>query len=100
LSPEQQEELRAEIERLEADEYRGQQVAAFLENKSVKEVFDALEASYFLAWKESRDPASREVLHAKASVLDEVKESLSRVAQSGEIATHSIKELKRSNDQI
>lgn len=90
----------AELERLEAQEYRGQTVRAFLENTAVIDVFKSLEASYFKAWKESRDPAQREDLFTRASVLDEVKQALLRVAQSGDLATHELEALKRDTDQI
>jgi hypothetical protein len=90
-------ELKAE---LETAQYRGEQIDAFLNNEAVLAVFQALEVSYFTAWKESRDPAEREVLHAKASALDEMKESLRAVASSGERATHDLKALERTTDQI
>ena len=87
-------------EQLESEQYRGEQIESFLNNTAVMGCFQALELSYYLAWKESRDPAQREILHAKASVLDELKESLRAVASSGERATHELKALKRGTDQI
>ena len=93
-------ELREEIELLQEQEGRGEQVKAFLNHPAVIDVFKALELSYFMAWKETRDPAEREQLHTKASVLDELKESLLRVAQSGEYATSALEAFKRTTDQI
>lgn len=87
-------------DQLESLQYHGQQIEAFLENKTVMAVFQSLELSYYTAWKESRDPAERETLHAQVSVLDELKESLRRVASSGERATHDLKAMERATDQI
>ena len=89
-----------ERDRLERDAARGEQVAAFRAFPGVQEAFQGLEMSYYLAWKESRDPAQREVLHAKASVLDELKETLAAVVASGERATVELQDLERATDQI
>ncbi|MCC2626386.1 MAG: hypothetical protein K0S14_36 [Thermomicrobiales bacterium] len=87
-------------ETLENEQYHGEQIEAFLNNETVMGCFQALELSYYTAWKKSCDPAERDTLHAKASVIDELKETLRRVAASGERATHDLKAMKRATDQI
>jgi hypothetical protein len=89
-----------QIEQLEDVKTRGETVAAFLQNTAVSDVWKSLEASYFQAWKDANTPAEREILHSRASVLDELKDALLSVASSGEHATESLKALKRANVQI
>ncbi len=94
MTPEEQEEK----ERLQNEQHHGQQIEAFLNNTTVMGVFQALELSYYTAWKQTRDPAEREKLHAQVSVLDELKEALRRVASSGERATHDLEAMERDTD--
>jgi hypothetical protein len=94
------EQEQEQIEQLQDVKTRGETVAAFLQSPAVVDCWKSLEASYFAAWKESRDPAEREQLHNKASALDDLKETLLAVASSAEHATQALADLKRENVQI
>ena len=73
---------------------RGARAQALLGNAMLKEAFDALEKEYIDAWRGTKpnDDAVREKMFQMLRALDALKQHLTTIVQSGELAA---KELTR-----
>lgn len=62
-------------------------ITSFLGNPVVASKLEELERTYYNDWKAADSVEARERAHAKASVLDDLRRSLTGVVQSGEQAS-------------
>lgn len=77
---------------LYGDSRRGAEARALLENPVLGDAFDALEAEYLKAWRESKpaDQEERERLWLAVGILNEIKRHLRIVIDAGAVAKRDL----------
>lgn len=65
---------------------RAQKAKAALDNESIKNAFDYLEAEYIKRWKSCETVEGRDRLWQGTQVLEKVKEHLALAIRDGEVA--------------
>jgi dimeric dUTPase (all-alpha-NTP-PPase superfamily) len=69
-----------------AEQARGERAAALLRDPLIKETFDALEEKYINDWKDSSTVESRETLFQMYQALMVVRDHLTEVVETGNLA--------------
>jgi len=72
--------------KLMAEQARGERAAALLRDPLIAETFDALEEKYVNDWKDSSTVESRETLFQMYQALMVVRDHLTEVVETGNLA--------------
>jgi len=72
--------------KLMAEQSRGERAAALLRDPLIAETFDALEEKYINDWKDSSTVESRETLFQMYQALMVVRDHLTEVVETGNLA--------------
>lgn len=80
---------------LYGDARRGAEAKALLESAALNSAFDALEAEYLKAWRDSKpaDQEERERLWLAVGILGEIKRHLRIVVDAGAVAKRDLDKL-------
>lgn len=71
---------------LETEARRGLLAKEVLDNEIYTEAHASVEAEIIRLWREARDPADREQLHALLGLHDKIRTAMESVMRSGELA--------------
>lgn len=72
---------------------RGIAAQHLLDNELLNACWDALEAHYIKAWKDSRSVEAREDAHRYVSLITHLKQDLRSIATTGELETKRLEAL-------
>ena len=80
---------------------RGTRAKALLDDELLAGAFDALEASYTLAWRQTLidDVAGREKLFLAINIVGKVRDHLGAVLANGRLAQAELKELAQTAER-
>jgi len=89
-----------EAAKLELERQRGSHVERLMSEPFLVEAFETLEQHLIQTWRGAKDPAVRETAWAEIHALDQVRNHLRTIIQTGQIAAKSLSMLQRVRGRI
>jgi hypothetical protein len=77
----------------------GQAIERLQNDETVQTLFDTLDEIYFKNWKDAKDPAEREAIHAEASAFGALKKIFEKTVAVGQHEAHLLEQQELADAQ-